>query len=67
MPVKVLAGEWDQIFGAPNSGTDATVAQGIAYAADNGARVINMSLGRDGPPHRCSKRPCATPCRAAPW
>lgn len=50
MPVKVLAGEWDQIFGAPNSGTDATVAQGIAYAADNGARVINMSLGRDGPP-----------------
>jgi serine protease len=50
MPVKVLAGEWDQIFGAPNSGTDSTVAQGIAYAADNGAKVINMSLGRDGPP-----------------
>jgi serine protease len=50
MPVKVLAGEWDLIFGAPNSGTDATVAQGIAYAADNGARVINLSLGRDGPP-----------------
>src|SRR5688572_10056803 len=50
MPVKVLAGEWDQIFGAPGSGTDSTVAQGIVYAADNGARVINMSLGRDGPP-----------------
>jgi serine protease len=50
MPVKVLAGEWDLIFGAPNSGTDSTVAQGIAYAADNGARVINMSLGREGPP-----------------
>jgi serine protease len=50
MPVKVLAGEWDLIFGAPNEGTDATVAEGIAYAVDNGARVINMSLGRDGPP-----------------
>jgi serine protease len=48
MPVKVLEGEWDEIFGAPNGGTDSTVAQGIVYAVDNGARVINMSLGRDG-------------------
>ncbi len=50
MPVKVLAGEWDEIFGAPSLGTDATVAQGIVYAVDNGARVLNLSLGREGPP-----------------
>jgi serine protease len=48
MPVKVIAGDWDEIFGAPNGGTDSTVAQGIVYAVDNGARVLNMSLGRDG-------------------
>jgi serine protease len=38
MPVKVLDTEWDDIFGAPGVGTDATV----------GAQVINMSLGRTG-------------------
>jgi serine protease len=46
MPVKVISGQWDLIFNAPNSGTDAVLAQGIRYAVDNGARVLNMSLGR---------------------
>ena len=49
MPVKVLSTVWDDVFGSPNAGTDDIVAQGIRYAADNGAQVINMSLGRTGP------------------
>src|SRR5262249_57954077 len=39
-----------ELLGAPNVGTDAPVAQGTRYAADNGAKVINMSIGRTGPP-----------------
>ncbi len=50
MPVKVLSTDWDDIFHSPNVGTDDVVAQGIRYAADNGANIINMSLGRNGPP-----------------
>jgi serine protease len=50
MPVKVLDSPWDDIFGCPNYGTDETVARGIRYAAENGAHIINMSLGRTGPP-----------------
>jgi serine protease len=50
MPVKVIDSFWDQLFGAPNVGDDETVARGIRYAADNGAKVINMSIGRTGPP-----------------
>ena len=46
MPVKVVDSDWDVIFDAPNGGTDDVVARGIRYAADNGANVINMSLGR---------------------
>ena len=50
MPVKVIDSVWDDLFGAPGSGDDTTVARGIRYAADNGANVINMSIGREGPP-----------------
>lgn len=49
MPVKVISTEWDDIFGSPNEGTDDIVALGIRYAADNGAQIINMSIGRTGP------------------
>jgi serine protease len=50
MPVKVITSDWDEIFEAPAFGTDAVVAQGIRYAVDNGARILNMSIGRDGGP-----------------
>jgi serine protease len=49
MPVKVVAGDWDFVFGSPFDGTDDVVARGIRYAVDNGARVLNMSIGRTGP------------------
>jgi serine protease len=49
MPIKVLDSVWDFIFSSPYEGTDDTVARGIRYAADNGARVLNLSLGRTGP------------------
>ncbi|MGH9158766.1 MAG: S8 family serine peptidase, partial [Vicinamibacteraceae bacterium] len=50
MPVKVISGTWDTVFNAPNIGTDAQIAAGVRYAVENGARVLNMSIGRTGPP-----------------
>jgi len=51
MPVKVIDGVWDYIFDSPFVGTDDVVARGVRYAADNGAKVINLSIGReDGGP-----------------
>lgn len=44
MPVKVL--------GADGSGSISAIADGIRFAADNGVKVINMSLGTDAPPPR---------------
>ena len=41
IPVKVLS--------ASGNGTDASVSQGIAWAANQGARVINLSLGATAP------------------
>ncbi len=51
MPLKVLLSPWDFIFAvAPASGSNiALVADAVKYAADNGAKIINMSLGGLGP------------------
>jgi serine protease len=46
MPVKVIDDAWVCIFDSPTFGTDDTVARGIRYAVDNGANIINMSIGR---------------------
>jgi serine protease len=52
MPVKVAGGSiWDTIFRAPGAAfTDDQIARAIRYAADNGAKAMNMSFGRSGPP-----------------
>jgi serine protease len=50
MPVKVVDAMWDDILGSPFEGTDDVVARGVHYAVDNGAKVLNMSIGRAGAP-----------------
>jgi len=66
MPVKVLASAWDLLFaGFTNisnvGGSDDDVARGIRYAADNGAKILNMSLGSSGPPD-CATKPNQADC-----
>jgi serine protease len=50
MPVKVIDSLWDDILGSPFEGTDDVVSRGVHYAVDNGAKILNMSIGRTGPP-----------------
>jgi serine protease len=64
MPVKVISGEWDDIFGSPNAGTDDVVALGIRWAADHGAQILNMSIGQEGPAN-CATNPNQDGCAPA--
>ena len=45
MPIKAIYTAWDDELNAPFPYGASTVARAIRYAADNGARVINLSIG----------------------
>jgi serine protease len=47
MPIKAVPGEWD--FDAPYPFGASTVARAIRFAADNGAKILNMSFGSFAP------------------
>jgi serine protease len=49
MPIKAVSTEWDDELGSPNFGSESVIAEAVRYAADNGAKVINMSFGFDEP------------------
>ena len=52
MPLKVISGPWDLIFGAVDvccGAADRAVAEAVRYAVQHGARVINLSLGGPSP------------------
>src|SRR5439155_3719561 len=62
MPVKVICGDWDLIFGVSELKCgDETVVQGIHWAVDHGANIINMSIGRTGPA-TCGVNPAQSGC-----
>ena len=52
MPIKAIFTEWDEAFDAPFPYGASTVARAIRYAADNGAKVINLSIGSFFAEHR---------------
>jgi serine protease len=49
MPIKAIFTDWDAELGAPFPFGASTVARAIRYAADNGAKVINLSIGSFSP------------------
>jgi serine protease len=49
MPIKVLYGDWDETWHAPEPYGGSTTSRGIRFAVDHGAKVINLSLGSTGP------------------
>jgi serine protease len=49
MPIKGIVTDWDEALGAPFPYGASTIARAIRYAADNGARIINLSIGGFSP------------------
>jgi len=49
MPLKAIYTDWDERLGAPYPYGASTIARAVRFAADNGAKVINMSIGSLSP------------------